>query len=72
LHQRTKCFQAFGICFWSGKLGKLWEYRIAELSLLSAVVGSDNRKFIGLSDAMIFFPGHFIRQSDKFDKGLQI
>jgi hypothetical protein len=36
------------------------------------VVGSDNGKFVGQSDAMIFFPGHFIGQSDKFDKSLQI
>jgi hypothetical protein len=36
------------------------------------VVGSDNGKFVGLSDAMIFFPGHLIGQSDKFDKSLQI
>jgi hypothetical protein len=42
------------------------------MNTLLAMVGSDNRKFIVYNDAMIFCPGHFIGQSDKFDKSLQI
>ncbi len=46
------------------KKGKMWP-----VQYIYTVVGSDNGKFVG---AIIFFPGHFIGQSDKFDKSLQI